>query len=188
MDTKVLRAAGVHVDSSDVWSDDLCGGDSEGGCCGAELEDEAVVFEGWVCAEDGFRGAGGAGGGLDEVDCSGAGVRSAGGADDGFVDCFGAWGVLVGGGGGGGGKVPHTRSAPYFSARRRVGSSPVRTMGARTHFPGAIGVGIGVRVASRRWRVLRLRSAPRMVWGIVKAALVRVGFSGGGLSYRGESA
>lgn len=99
----MLRAASVHVDSSDVWSDDLCGGDGEGGGCGAELEDETVVFEGWVCAEDGFRGAGGAGGGLDEVDCSGAGIRGAGGADDGFVDCFGAWGVLVGGGGGGGG-------------------------------------------------------------------------------------
>lgn len=40
-------------------------------------------------------------------------------------------------------KVPQTRSAPYFSDSRRVGSSPVRTMGARTHF----GVGIGVMVA-----------------------------------------
>ena len=27
---------------------------------------------------------------------------------------------------------PHTRSAPYLRARRREGSSPERTMGART--------------------------------------------------------
>jgi len=29
--------------------------------------------------------------------------------------------------------VPQTRSAPYFNDKRRVGSSPVRTIGASTH-------------------------------------------------------
>lgn len=31
--------------------------------------------------------------------------------------------------------APHTKSAPYLSASSREGSSPERTMGARTTFP-----------------------------------------------------
>jgi hypothetical protein len=139
-----LGTPGVDVDACHVGGDHLGGLDGALGVRGAHLVDQPALLELRVDAVE-HRLA------VLRVEVRvlelrrrqprplervGVRVEAPRGADDGAVDRLGACSAsasrrmpvsrML---------VPHTRSAPYFSASSREGSSPERTMGARTTQP-----------------------------------------------------